>query len=479
MTEPLIAVYARISLDSTGEQLGVERQLSACRAKCAERGWTNLRVYADNSISASNKRKRRPAYEQMLEDIRAGKVQGVVAWDIDRLWRRPDELEEFIKLAESHQLLLATTAGMIDLNDPHGLLHARILVSVARVEVDQKSKRQKAAHVQRVDHGRPWVPRRPFGYQSLRGDDGHVTLVPHPEEAPLLQAAYARILAGGSRGSVVREWNAAGIRTTVGNAWREPSLHKLLLSPRNAGLMGRLGEEGGRGCWEPLVDEDTWRAVRGIITANATGPGTRSRGTAGLLSGLVTCGACGAAMYFRRPEPGVTRYSCRVRGCGKAGRKVEHLDDLVVELVKSRLAQPDARDFLVDDQRPDAEPLRQRRAALRQRLDRLEDTWITDLDITEARYRSNKAKLKAAIADLDSKLDRVDRAPVLGPLIDGSEPWADLGMDRQRAVVRMLLPEIVVLPGSRRGRPKKAQTLDPSEILVRFLNEAEARPVAA
>ena len=85
------AVYLRISSDPTGSQLGVTRQREDAATLCAAKGWTPVE-YLDNDISASNG-KHRPAYERMLTDIEAGLVGAVVAWDLDRLHRRPIELE--------------------------------------------------------------------------------------------------------------------------------------------------------------------------------------------------------------------------------------------------------------------------------------------------------------------------------------------------------------------------------------------------
>lgn len=58
----------------------------------------------------------------MLADIRAGLVDAVVVWDLDRLHRRPIELEEFINLADEKHLALATVTGECDLSTHNGRL---------------------------------------------------------------------------------------------------------------------------------------------------------------------------------------------------------------------------------------------------------------------------------------------------------------------------------------------------------------------
>ncbi len=89
------AIYARISQDREGLQLGVQRQEEDCAALAAAKGWSIARVYVDDDVSAWDQRKTRPAYRQMLREIAAGVIDGVVVWDLDRLHRQPRELEHF------------------------------------------------------------------------------------------------------------------------------------------------------------------------------------------------------------------------------------------------------------------------------------------------------------------------------------------------------------------------------------------------
>jgi DNA invertase Pin-like site-specific DNA recombinase len=136
----IAAIYARQSKDRTGNELAVSRQLDDCRAICATRGWAAVE-FIENNVSAS--KGRRPVYESMMSDIQAGKIGAVVAWDADRLTRQPRELEDFIDLADRHGLALATVGGDFDLSTPTGRGNARMRGVFARMEMEQKSARQK------------------------------------------------------------------------------------------------------------------------------------------------------------------------------------------------------------------------------------------------------------------------------------------------------------------------------------------------
>ena len=77
-----------------------------------------------------------------------------MVWDLDRLHRRPIELEQFLDVADRHGVAMASVGG-VDLATCNGRPVARIKGAVARSEVERKSARQKAANDQRAEARRP------------------------------------------------------------------------------------------------------------------------------------------------------------------------------------------------------------------------------------------------------------------------------------------------------------------------------------
>ena len=160
------AGYLRASLDATGEGLAVDRQRKECQAILDARGWHLSGEYVDNSISASDAKKNRPAYTRLVADFEAGAFDALVCYDLDRLTRQPRQLEDWIDAAEDRGLLLTTANGEADLSTDNGRLFARIKASVARGEVERKSARQREANDQSAEKGKPHAGRRVFGYSK-------------------------------------------------------------------------------------------------------------------------------------------------------------------------------------------------------------------------------------------------------------------------------------------------------------------------
>lgn len=187
------AIYTCISLDQGMGELALDRQEKECRDRAARDGVEvrTERVYSDLSISAADARKRRPAYERLLADVRAGEVGCVYVWDLDRLTRQPGQLDEWVKLAEGGTCHVVEAHGIdIDLSKPGRLLIARIRVAVAENESKHKGERQQAANRQRAQSGRVPMGNRPTGY-TFKGEVVE-------DEARAVRAVFDAFLAGAS-----------------------------------------------------------------------------------------------------------------------------------------------------------------------------------------------------------------------------------------------------------------------------------------
>jgi DNA invertase Pin-like site-specific DNA recombinase len=157
-------MYLRISQDRNGEGLAIERQRELLEKKAADLGWRIGIEIADRDISAYS-RKRRPGWEQLLADLRAGVLDGVLAVDQDRLARRLSDLGRLLDVCEERKAPIVLLSGEIDTTTADGILKAQILGSVAENESRKKSERERRQRDQAAAQGRYQGGRRPFGYE--------------------------------------------------------------------------------------------------------------------------------------------------------------------------------------------------------------------------------------------------------------------------------------------------------------------------
>ncbi|MBJ7479697.1 recombinase family protein [Rhodococcus sp. (in: high G+C Gram-positive bacteria)] len=104
------AVYVRQSLDRA-EGASIQRQIEDTQKLAHSLGWTIGEVYEDNDVSAYNRRKKRPSWTRMLDDLRSGKHDGVIFYDLDRMARQPRDLEDLIDILEQHKIPNSIVTG--------------------------------------------------------------------------------------------------------------------------------------------------------------------------------------------------------------------------------------------------------------------------------------------------------------------------------------------------------------------------------
>src|SRR3954447_9150030 len=88
-------IYARQSLDRSGEGAAVDRQVADCQRVAHQRGWSVVETITDNDMSASTG-KPRPGYQRLLSLMHSRTLDAVIVWHVDRLTRRLVDLEEVI-----------------------------------------------------------------------------------------------------------------------------------------------------------------------------------------------------------------------------------------------------------------------------------------------------------------------------------------------------------------------------------------------
>ena len=93
-------IYARISSDREGDQLGVTRQIEDCGGWRSGAAGGRRSVYVDDDVSAWSG-KPRPEYERMLDDLRVA-ARSAACWSgiSTGCTRQPRELEAFIDLCD-------------------------------------------------------------------------------------------------------------------------------------------------------------------------------------------------------------------------------------------------------------------------------------------------------------------------------------------------------------------------------------------
>jgi site-specific DNA recombinase len=454
-----VGIYCRISKDDAeGQGLGVTRQEKDCRSLAEHKKWQVGEVFTDNDVSAYSG-KRRPAYERMLDALRSGTIDGVVCWHLDRLTRRPAELETFFDVCDKAGVKsLATVTGDIDLGTDDGRFFARIMGAAARKESDDHARRKRAKHLELAQEGKPVGGFRAFGYENDK-----ITI--RPDEAALIRDAAQSVLAGESIRQVVKDWNGRGLTGPRGGRWTQTSLRKILVSPRVAGLRSLSGEVIAEAVWPAILDRATWERVRSTLDSRRTQSGFGARSY--LLSGFCRCGRCDARMVSQPRTNRRRSYTCPMNpdkdSCGGIRVVSEPLESLVVEAVMQRLDTPELAEAIKDRELPEGDD---RNDALEiedgtTQLEELARLWgerrITAGEWAEAR-KPIERRLDAARRRIAARTQTQAVAPFLGGQGALRAAWESMSFDKRRAVLEAVIAAVVVgsaVPGVNKFDPER------------------------
>jgi DNA invertase Pin-like site-specific DNA recombinase len=375
----------------------------------------------------------------MLADLQAGNVNAVVVYSLDRLTRKPSELETFISLADTHGIDLANVSGDVDLSTAAGRMVARIMGSVARHEAERLGERVSRQKQQRAELGKS---HNGGAYRSFGYDREWNVL---EEEAALLRDAYVRVAAGESVASIVKAWNDKGIHTSAGNPWRRRTLQTMLQRPAYAGLSSYKGEVVGKTEHDAIVDEALWQAAQDMMDSRTEAyqgnPGRNGR--VWLLSGIAVCGSCKMPMYGSSSKGGVYRCVKTDGGCGSMRIKARWLDHIAqVEAAKAHAKNP-----------PQAAPQHDYKADLEvidKRIQDLRDANAQgDLDLADLIPLLKAERTKRA--DVLRQTQAVEH-PIFQDMKQSMEAWWSGSVSQRRVIVTRHIKALMVNPSDKPGR---------------------------
>jgi site-specific DNA recombinase len=291
----------------------------------------------------------------------------------------------------------------------------------------------------------------------------------------IVREMTSRVLLGESLQSLTRDINRRGVKTSTGRPWTPTELRRLITRHRNAGLVEHQGQEVAEAQWPPIVDRDTWRAARSLLT-DPSRRTPRYKGERFLGSGLYLCGVCGdgttmltattmGSGHQRRPS-----YRCR-RG-PHLTRMAEAVDELVTAVAIERLSRPDARLLMYPEKAVDVAALQSRSLALRERLDELGGMFGSGI-IDARQLSTGTTTIRAQLDQVTNDLAAVAAgSPLAGFLAADNvrEVWDAAPTTRRKAVIRALMT--VTLLKAPRGRQPDGSYFNPDYVKIEWKAEA-------
>ena len=139
----IAGIYIRVSTeDQAREGFSLGEQEEKLRQLCKYKGFEIFKVYKDTGISAKDM-KNRPAFQTMLEDMKNGLINYIVAYKLDRVTRSVRDLEVLISTLEKYHCYLICDRDDVNTSTANGRFFVRMLTVLSQLEIEIVSERTK------------------------------------------------------------------------------------------------------------------------------------------------------------------------------------------------------------------------------------------------------------------------------------------------------------------------------------------------
>jgi DNA invertase Pin-like site-specific DNA recombinase len=327
-----VAIYARVSSERQDVDLSISAQLKALREYASRNDHMVVREYIDEAESGRSID--RPGFKQMIATARQkpAPYEAILVWKLSRFARNREDSIIY------KSLLRRQGIQVLSINEPvEDTPSGRLLEGIIEVidEFYSANLSQDVVRGMRESASRGFYPGSPvpYGYRRVKiqyGNTQRSKLEPDPVAASIVERMFRECLSGKGLLEITKELNADGLKTRTGRAWSKTTVHKVL---RNEAYTGALiwGREKKRklgsgslppirvdGAWQAIIDRETFEQVRAKLAARAPKMiHPRTVHSEYILSGLIRCETCGAAMVGHAVKSGKFFYYM----CGNARRR--------------------------------------------------------------------------------------------------------------------------------------------------------------
>src|SRR5574344_22536 len=204
--------------DQAREGFSLPEQEKRLRAMCQYKGYEIYKLYTDAGIS--DKDMNRPAFEELLQDIREKKCNTIVVLKLDRLTRSVYDMEFIMKFLEENDAYLDCANEEINTTNSSGKMVARLLTTVSQNEIERTSERTKVGLAGAIKEGH--IPgKNPLGYKR----DGK-KLVIDPLTKDIVKRIYDLYFEGKSYSNIATIFNQEEVLGKTN--WRDTGILRII-----------------------------------------------------------------------------------------------------------------------------------------------------------------------------------------------------------------------------------------------------------
>ncbi|MCL5073361.1 MAG: recombinase family protein [Actinobacteria bacterium] len=251
------AIYTRVSTD-----LQAEKDFSSCESQEqkirsfieSQNDWQIFKVYSDLGFTGANIN--RPALQELVEDVKQGKIDIILSYKIDRLTRSPKDFYQLVEVFNKYRTDFISITERFDTSTPAGRLLRNIMLTFAQFERELTSERTKDKALERAKKGMCGGGLPPFGYKKE-----NKKLVVNKKEAEIIRLVFETYIKTGSIGKVYDLLKEKNVKNGYDNPFRKSAIVYIL---RNVVYAGKIehNKQIYQGIHQPVISEELFELAQ-------------------------------------------------------------------------------------------------------------------------------------------------------------------------------------------------------------------------
>lgn len=333
--------YGRVSTDEQArEGFSIESQEEKNANFISSQGWKHVDHYVDDGYSAKNLK--RPAMQRLIDDVSKDKFDVVVFYKLDRLVRSVSDLDQLLKLFDSHNVAIRSVTEPFDTTTAIGRFLITLVAAIAQWERETISERVSVNMEQKVKKGLWPGGTPPYGYTNKEEK-----LVINPDEAPLVKKVFELARMFGLT-TIAKKLNQSGMYQTRNQGdWHVDTIRGIVNNPVYAGYL--TFNKDPKDYRKPAKEKKLYDAVHPRIIPREEFwelqrildgrrvPGGKRETSNYYFSSILKCARCGHSMSGHKGSNGTKTYRCSGKKSGKTCTSHIIKEDNLVKTVLSQL----------------------------------------------------------------------------------------------------------------------------------------------
>ena len=402
----IAGLYPRVSTDDqVREGFSLDEQEEEMLRLCRYKNYQVYKVYREEGVSAKNMN--RPKFQEMIQDLKDGKINRIIVYKLDRLTRSIQDLEVICKLIEEYHCSLDSVSEEINTDTAMGVFFIRMTTILAQLEIERTSERTKFGLKGAAKNGH-FCGKAPIGYKKINKE-----LVIDDLESEVVNEIFDDYVSGLSVCSITKKLNN---KNALNRNWRTTTIDRMLSNYIYCGdyLYGKRVKGT-----EPIYLEDVCPAIidketfKMVQTQKERNLKNYTRKHTYVYMQKIVCSKCnkimGGSSSSSKNKPTQIYYKCNCCNTRINEKKIEKplmlfLNDMLDYYL---LIDNNFKSFFNEDLSIEINKCNKMLDKCKKKLKKIKEAYLDDL-IDKDEFIKEEQTIKSQINDIDFKLKQLN-----------------------------------------------------------------------